>query len=157
MSSVCNLLSGHDIGDVSTRAKLLDQYASAVIASENLSLAENVEFVEFLMLDPLTIDDGSWKHLREQKARLWLAARKRVEGSVDPKFDFNDRPFINVPTPPGSGVPSSSSPDAIKSPELREAYRAAIAKSTAKAQYFNDQYWLQRMHHIFIRTLSDIW
>jgi hypothetical protein len=116
MRTACSILSGHDVGDISVRAKLLDRYSRAVIDGGNLSLAENIEFVRFLALDPLNIDEASWKQMREQKARLWLTARKRVEASIDPRFDINDRAFINVPVPLGSGVPypSGIAPEAIQ-------------------------------------------
>jgi hypothetical protein len=106
------------------------------------------------MFDPLIIDDVTWRSLRQQKAELWLAARRRVAASVDPAFDFDDRPFINVPTPTGSHVPAGSSPQSIKDPKLRAEYERAIAKNSAKAQRFNDQYWLKRNASDFYKNVE---
>jgi len=144
MTKACSLLSSYDIGDISKRASLLNRYAISVLKSGDLPLRDHVQFVSFLMFDPIVIDEAAWKTLREQKAQLWLAARRRVVGSVDPAFDFDDRPFINVPTPPKSGAPAGSAPESIKDPTLRAEYARAIAENAAKARRFNDQYWLRR-------------
>jgi len=144
MFKACSLISSYAIGDISRRAEALSRYAMAVLSAGDLPLRENVEFVEFLMLDPLTIDELKWKTLREQKAQMWLTAWQRVENSVDPKFNFDDLPQINVQTPPGSGVPNGASPDSIKDDKLRAEYERAIAENSAKSLRYNDQYWLKR-------------
>jgi len=144
MSKACSLLSSYDVGDISKRASLLSKYAIRVLTSGDLSLRDQVQFVEFLMFDPPTLDETSWRSLREQKTELWLAARRRVAKSVDPTFDLEDRPFLNVPTPAGSGARAGSSPESIKDPKLRAEYQIAVAQNSAKAQRYNDQYWLKR-------------
>ena len=144
MSKACSLLSSYDVGDISKRASLLSKYAIRVLTSGDLSLRDQVQFVEFLMFDPPAVDETSWRSLREQKAELWLAARRRVAKSLNPTFDFEDRPFLNVPTPAGSGAPAGSSPESIKDPKLRAEYKIAVAQNSAKARRYNDQYWLKR-------------
>jgi hypothetical protein len=144
MFKACSLISSYAIGDISERAEALSRYAVSVLSAGDLPLRENVEFVEFLMLDPLTIDEVKWKTLREQKAQLWLVAWQRVENSIDPKFNFDDWPQLNVQTPSGSGVPSGASPDSIKDEKLRAEYERAIAENSAKSLKYNDQYWLKR-------------
>jgi hypothetical protein len=154
MTKACSLLSSYDIGDVSKRGLLLSRYAISVLTSGDLPLRDQVQFVSFLMFDPLIIDDMTWRSLRQQKAELWLAARRRVAVSVDPAFDFDDRPFINVPTPTGSHTPAGSSPQSIKDPKLRAEYERAVAKNSAKAQRFNDQYWLKRSASDFYKNVE---
>jgi hypothetical protein len=144
MSKACSLLSSYDVGDISKRASLLSKYAIRVLTSGDLPLRDQVQFVEFLMFDPPTLDETLWRSLREQKAELWLAARRRVAKSTDSTFDFEDRPFLNVPTPAGSGAHAGSSPDSIKDPMLRAEYEIAITQNSAKAERYNDQYWLKR-------------
>jgi|GEM_PF-2189287 len=144
MSKACSLLSSYDVGDISKRASLLSKYAIRVLKSGDLPMRDQVQFVEFLMFDPPTLDETSWRSLREQKTELWLAARRRVAKSVDPTFDLEDRPFLNVPTPAGSGARAGSSPESIKDPKLRAEYQIAVAQNSAKAQRYNDQYWLKR-------------
>jgi len=144
MFQACSGLSSYEIGDTSRRALLLSKYAGSVLGSTKLSIEENVQFVEFLSLDPPVIDEKAWRALRGQKARLWLAAWRRVNAEIDPSFNFDDRPYINVPTPAGSGVPSGSVPESIKDVKLRTEYERAIAENSAKIQRYNDQHYLKQ-------------
>jgi hypothetical protein len=154
MTKACSLLSSYDIGDISKRASLLSRYAISVLTREDLPLEEHVHFVEFLMFDPFVIDEAAWKTLRKQKAELWLAVRRRVVSSIDPTFDFDDLPFINVPTPKGSGARAGSSPESIKDPKLRAEYKAAIARNSEKIQRSHDQLWLKRIAPHFYKDVE---
>jgi len=144
MTKACSLLSSYDIGDLSKRASLLSRYAISVLTSGNLPLEDHVQFVSFLMFDPLVMDEAAWKTLRQQKAELWLAARRRVQTSVDPAFDFNEPFFLNVAPPAGSGLPAGIAPESVRDPKLRAEYERAIAENSAKTRRFNDQYWLKK-------------
>jgi hypothetical protein len=154
MTKACTLLSSYDIGDLSKRASLLSRYAISVLTSGDLPLEEHVHFVEFLMFDPLVIDKAAWKTLRKQKAELWLAALRRVESSVDPAFDMNDRPFLNVPPPAGSTVPAGSSPESIKHPQLRAEYERAVALNSDKIRRSNEQIWLKQNAPYFYQNVE---
>ncbi len=144
MSKACGLISSYGFGELSQRASLLSRYAMSVLASGDLPMTDRVLFTEFLMLDPPVMGEKDWRVLREQKARLWLETWRGAAGSVDPTFNVEDRPLINVPTPLGSGVPDGSSPDSIKDPRLRAEYESAITQNVEKARRYNDQYWLLR-------------
>jgi hypothetical protein len=141
---VCSVLSSYDWSDESRQSLLLSRHAISALTSGELSLQEYVQFVEFLTLDPIIVDETTWKSLRLRKAQLFLEARRRLADSIDPNFDFDDRPELNVKTPPKSGVPSGISPESIKDPKLRSEYESAIARNSAKAQRYNDQYWLKK-------------
>ncbi len=154
MTKACSLLSSYDIGDVSKRGSLLSRYAISVLTSGDLPLKEHVRFVEFIMFVPFVIDETAWKPLRKQTAELSLAARRRVESSVDPTFSFDDWTQLNVPTPPKSGVPAGSSPESIKDPTLRAEYERAIAENSAKTLRFNDQYWLKQNAPAFYKNVE---
>jgi hypothetical protein len=78
MYRACGELSSYDIGDKSQRALLLGQYAISVLQSDDLSLPQYIQFVEFLGFDPPVIEDAAWKDLRRQKAQFWLDAWLRV-------------------------------------------------------------------------------
>src|SRR6266404_2594695 len=155
MFKACSLLSSYDIGDLSRRALLLSRYAISVLTSGDLPLHDNVQFVGFLMFDPIVIDEPAWKALREEKAQLWLAARQRVVSSIDPTFNFDDLPFINVPTPKGSGARAGSSPESIKDPRLRAEYKTAIARNSEKIQRSNDQLWLKQNAPDFFKIVEQ--
>lgn len=154
MTKACSLLSSYDIGEISKRASLLSRYAISVLMSGDLPLHDNVQFVSFLMFDPLVIDEAAWKTLRKQKAELWLAAQRRVERAIDPAFNFDDWPQLNVPTPQRSGVPSGVSPEFIKDPKLRAEYERAIAENSARSRRYNDQYWLKQNAPDFYKSVE---
>jgi hypothetical protein len=143
MLRACGTLSSYDIGDTTQRALLLSEYSMSVLASGELPLQEQVQFVEFLSLDPMAFDQAAWKSLRSRKTRLWLEAWRRLTRAVDANFDFNDRPVLNVSPPRSTGLPSGVSPAAIKDPQLRAEYENAIAQNFAKAQRYNQQNWLK--------------
>ncbi|MGC1485326.1 MAG: hypothetical protein WA789_16155 [Candidatus Acidiferrum sp.] len=141
---VCSIVSSYDWRDESRQSLLLSRYAIAALTSGNLPVEEYVQFAEFLTLDPLRVDEATWKNLRLQKAQLLLEAWRQLTDSVDTNFNFDDRPELNVPAPAGSNVPSGISPEAIKDPKLRSEYEGAIARNSAKARRYNEQYWLKR-------------
>jgi len=144
MLKVCSLISSYDWRDESRQSLLLSRYAISAVTSGDLPLKEYVQFVEFLALDPIVLDEATWKALRLRKAQLFLEARRRLASSIDPNFNFDDRPELNVLTPPSSGMPNGVSPESIKDPKLRSEYESAIARNSAKARRYNDQYWLKQ-------------
>lgn len=144
MSGACSLLSSYDLGDESRQALLLSRYAISLLTSGELPLMEEVKFTEFLTRDPLVIDEASWKRVRKQKAQLWLKAWRHVTESIDSKFNFDDRPSLNVQPPPATGLPAGTSPESIKDSKLRAEYEKAIAQNSAKAVTYNYQYWLKQ-------------
>ena len=144
MTEACSLLSSYDMGDASRRGSLLARYAISALNSGDMTVEEQVRFVEFIMFVPLSADEVSWKSLRKQTAELSLAAWKRVASNIEPTFDVNDRPLLNVPAPQGSGVPSGSSPESIRDPKLRAEYEAAIKANSSKARRYNNQIWLKQ-------------
>jgi hypothetical protein len=141
---ICSVLSSYDWSDESRQSLLLSRYAILAVTSGELPLQEYVQFVEFLTLDPIKVDEAIWKSLCLRKAQFFLEARRRLTASVDPTFSFDDRPELNVKTPPNSGMPNGISPESIKDPKLRSEYESAIARNSAKAQRYNDQYWLKK-------------
>jgi hypothetical protein len=140
----CSLLGSYDIGNVSERALLLGRYAASVLKTEDLAIEENVQFVEFLTLDPPTMNEAAWRTLRSEKASFWLAAVHRVAGATNPKFNFDDKPYLNVPAPAGLGLPAGVAPESIADPMLRAGYERAVAVNTTKTLQYNEQFYLKR-------------
>jgi len=143
MYRACGELSSYDIGNPSQRALLLGQYAISVLQSGDLPLPQYIQFVEFLGFDPPVMDEPAWKDLRREKAQFWLEAWVRVSKAIDPSFDFDDRPLLNVPPPPSTGLPAGVSPSSVKNPQLRGEYEHAIALNRAKIEQYNQQSWLK--------------
>ena len=149
------LLSSYKIGDQSKQALLLNKYAISVLTIGNLSLEQNVQFAEFLTEDPITIDEATWKKLRERKARLWLEAWRRVASSIDPNFDGDDLPLLNVPAPPATGLRAGVEPASIKDPKLRAEYEQSISQNSAKIKRYNEQHWLKLNAPSFFKTAEN--
>jgi len=143
MYRACAELSSYEIGNSSQRALLLGQYAISVLQSGDLPLPQYIQFVEFLGFDPPVMDDAAWKDLRRQKAQFWLEAWLRVSKAIDPSFDFDDRPLLNVAPPLSTGLPAGVSPSSIENPRLRAEYEHAIAQNHAKIERYNQQSWLK--------------
>jgi hypothetical protein len=155
MLRACALLSSYKVGDQSKQALLLNKYAISVLTIGNLSLQQNVQFTEFLTEDPITIDETTWRRLRERKTRLWLEAWRRVAGSIDPNFNFDNLPSLNVPLPPSTGLPAGVEPGSIKDPAQRAAYEEAIAQNSAKIKRYNEQHWLKQNASGFFKTAES--
>jgi hypothetical protein len=143
MSKACAVLSSYDLGDRGKQSVLLNQLAMTVLEGGGLALKNQMEFVEFLTRDPVGLDGEAWSKLRLAKTKLWLEAWRRVSGSIDPNFDFEDLPLMNVSPPNGVALPPGISPESIRDPKLRRDYETAIVQNAAKATRFNEQYWLK--------------
>lgn len=143
MYRACGELSSYSIGDLSQRALLLSRYSISVLRSGDLPLPQYVQFVEFLRLDPPDIDEIAWKTLRKQKTEFWLKAVRQIDRAINPSFDFEDRPVLNVNPPVGAGLPAGVSPASIRNPQLRAEYESAIKQNNLKTQKYNEQSWLK--------------
>ncbi|HEX2329035.1 MAG TPA: hypothetical protein VHN74_09935 [Candidatus Angelobacter sp.] len=143
MYGACGELSSYDIGNSSQRALLLGHYAISVLQSGDLPLQQYVQFAEFLGFDPPVIDEAAWKELRRKKAQFWLEAWLRVSKAIDPGFDFDERPLLNVPPPPSTHLPAGIAPSSVKDPQLRAEYEHAIAENRAKIERYGQQSWLK--------------
>lgn len=155
MEHACGALSSYDLGNQPLQASLLNKYAISVLTSGDLTLRDRVQFVEFLAQDPPITDEAGWRQLREDKARLWLETWKRIAESINAKFDFNDRPLLNVAPPPETGLPAGVSPEAVHDPKLRAEYERAIVANAAKSRDYNDQSWLRRNAPSFYREAKN--
>jgi len=145
MYEVCSALSSHHYGNRGRQSRLLNQYVLAVLdGRDQLSIREQEQFTELLLLDPWGITDPDWSALRRKKAGLWLEAWRRLDSSIDPKFDFSDLPLVNVPPPPGVPFGAGGVLEAIKDPRLRADYEAAVARNNAKASRHMEQGWLKQ-------------
>ncbi len=89
--------------------------------------------------------------LRRKQMRLWLHAWRRIEKTIDKNWDPEDRPFLNVPPPPGAPGLSGMSPDGIKDPQLRAQYVAAIEANRKKAERYSEQRIARRLKEHWVK------
>src|SRR4030065_594211 len=112
------------------------EYALSALAKPNeISLEIELELIGHVMTDMITPRSPTgqdWIQRRMKDVEVRLHAWKRLTDVVDPNWDPNDMPFINVPLPPGVEGISGMSPKSIKDPKLRAEYEASIEKNEQK-------------------------
>ena len=81
----------------------------------------------------------NWRLLRRAQLDAWLKLLDRVEKSIDPAFDPEDVPQINVAPPPGAHVRAGADPKSIKDPKVRQEYEVLIEKNREKAENYRLQ------------------
>ncbi len=95
--------------------------------------------------DGQTAGMENWRLLRSEQLVAWLKLLDRVEKSIDPAFDPNAVPQINVAPPPGASEPAGVDPASIKDPKVRAEYEVLIKKNKEKAENYRFQKSLRDM------------
>lgn len=152
MLELCNQISSGQYGK--TRAHgLARKYALAALedpesipVETELNLVGHVDSNTTQQSEMTNEERGS---RRRVEAKAKLHAWKRLHESIDPSWDPEDRPSLNVPLPAGANFPRGVAPEAIKDPKLRAEYEAAIEKNQVKARRYSEQHRLRnlRMSH----------
>lgn len=96
----------------------------------------------------------NWKDLRRKKFQGVLMVIEAVQAQIDPKFDENDAPTLNVRIP-GGGYDAGTKPENIKDPAIRKRYEDAIAQNQKKMQRYNFQLGLRASRDKYIDYLRD--
>jgi len=99
--------------------------------------------------DPSWTVPQSWEVRRRSNAEKFLSLWQRMRGEIDHTFDPEDKPFLNVPAPAGSGVTAGTDPTSIKDPAVRAKYEADIEANRKKARNYNLQLKLRTMTEVF--------
>lgn len=118
--------------------RLLNQLDAAVLARNVNALPQLGKDIDRF---PLGEEMGTQEKqkLRERKIELWLKLLNECDEMIDPEFDPNDVPQLNVAPPPGTGLSAGASPSAIKDPQLRQEYERAIRLNAEKAGRYHVQ------------------
>lgn len=144
------LSSGTFPGD--RRYDLAKKYALSVLDKpDEISIETELELtghVVTMMYTPSSPKGEDFTNRRKKDIEVRLRAWKRLVDSIDPNWDPNDKPLLNVPPPPNTTISAGASPKHIKDPKLRAEYEEAIEKNRQKAERYNEQYrlcnWLKR-------------
>ncbi len=87
---------------------------------------------------------GAWKKERRSVLEMWVKAIDAVSQKIDPAFNPDDAPSMNVPVPtsppsesakadaPPTGYAAGMSPEDIKDPKVRERYEQAMRENSEK-------------------------
>lgn len=91
------------------------------------------------------------KQVRDMKLKLWFSFINNIDKHLDPNFNSDDVPQINIAPPSSNDVvyDSGMSPDSIKDPKIRVQYEEAIKQNTQKAA--------QHRFQIGIRRINERW
>jgi len=127
------------------------KYAMLALAEANdIPLETELELTGHVVtyMRRLRPQDAQWVRIRREDVQVRLHAWKRLLDAIDPNWDPNDIPAINLVPPVAAGLPSGVAPEAIKDPKLRAEYEAAIEKNSKKAVRYrrqsNMRKWLKR-------------
>jgi hypothetical protein len=144
------LSSGTFPGD--RRYDVAKKYALSVLKKpEEISVEMELELIGHvvtIMYTPNSPKGEDFAQRRRKDIEVRLHAWRRLVDSIDPNWDPNDLPYLNVPLPDGVSGVSGMNPKNIKDQTQRAEYEAAIEKNRQKAERYNEQYmlrgWLKR-------------
>jgi len=105
-------------------------------------IEKNIEQLTTAKNDSHSIID---KGERKKALELWLKAIATLDRLLDPYFDPEDLPQINIMPPPETGLSSGAAPSAIKDEKLREKYEQAIELNIQKGKRYNAQLKLREL------------
>jgi hypothetical protein len=131
---------------------LARKYALLALAEPNqIPLETELELVGHVISDmatPRAPKGQEWANRRKQDVEVRFHVLRRLIDVIDPDWDPNDKPLLNVSPPYGTTISAGASPEHIKDPKLRADYEAAIEKNKQKAERYLEQSrlrkWLKR-------------
>jgi hypothetical protein len=115
-------------------------------------LAEAVDLLETLQPEMVS-SPKERKRFRMEKLQLQLAVLGQLDSSLEPSFNLNDLPSLNVGPPPETRLPSGVDPTSIADPRLRSEYERAISANQQKAKKYKLQ---SKLHQIDRRATTQI-
>jgi hypothetical protein len=101
--------------------------------------------------------------LRRRQTALWLHAWQRIDATIDKNWDPDDTGVSRVPPPWSTGLPAGVAPSAIKDPQLRAQYEAAIEANCQKNARYSLQYrarllkksWIPNAERFIFRIYTE--
>lgn len=89
---------------------------------------------------PDRVEGENWNSEKSLKLNLMIKYFLILEKIRDPDFDFSRQPLLSVVPPKKTGLPTGSSPAAIKDRAMREEYERAIRDSHEYAATYRLQW-----------------
>jgi len=151
MLEICGPISSGRF-NTDNRSNIARKYALSALADPNkISLETELELIGHVMTPMITRRapmGQEWTQQRKEDIQIRLHAWKRLTDAIDPTWDPNDLPLLNVPLPSGAEGMTGMSPKDINDPALRAKYEADIEKNKQKAEKYSEQSklrdWLKR-------------
>jgi hypothetical protein len=156
---LCSPLTSGNFKDVQRTIAIARRYAlSALEKSDEIPIDLELELTGRVVTMTIGRDAPKGQELeqiRRKNVEVRVNAWNRLLNSIDPAWDPNDVPQLNIAPPAGSGLPGGVEPQAIQDPALRAEYEAAIEANRQKGEKFGTQYVLRKWLKRYPRTMAD--
>jgi len=140
------------------------QYANQVLSTYDPNKPDNISIeTEFALVSILhgqyiytkgKRTDEQWASHRRKGVKRFFHAWQRLENAIDPTWEPDDVPKINIDLPKGvPGFPGMP-PEMIKDPVLRAEYEQAIKKNREKIKIRNEQLKLRNIKKRYFRIVE---
>jgi hypothetical protein len=147
----------HPPGERSSSMQTIQQRVAKHLAAfkENHNPDDLAEATDLLdTLQPETsASPAQRQRFRTEKLQLELGLLGQIDSSLDPTFNFNSPPSLNVSPPPETGLPSGVDPASIADPRLRAEYEQEIKANQQKTQKYAFQ---MKLHQLDRRVTAQI-
>lgn len=154
MVEICSSLASYDFKN-DRQYILTHKYAKlALQKADQIPVENEIRLVQYLGGDAEyftgQVKPEDWPGDRRERMQYWFHAWRRLNTEIDRNFNFNEPPLVNVPAGP---YPSGIAPEAIKDPQLRARYEAAIQTNKQRIEAFNRQQLLKKLEEEFRKNL----
>ena len=145
---------------------IIRQYANQVLSTYDPNKPDNISIeTEFDLVSILYVHyeymkgertDEELASYRQKGTERFFHAWQRMENAIDPNWDPNDIPVLNVSPPKGIGIIGipGMSPELIKDPVLRAEYEEAIERNRVKSKIRNEQIKLRNIKKRYYRIVE---
>lgn len=100
-----------------------------------------------------TVNDAEWPAKRRMMAELWLTRIEKIRAVIDPHWNPDDRPMINIEVP--EGLPMGTSPKGIHDKKLLADYEARLEENRRKTERYNQQLEVHRLLAELSRRMEE--
>jgi hypothetical protein len=162
MLTIVDELTSCDFGDRPLQDALCQQMVfDCLTMADRISVDSEFRLVSQLRLGPSRnldadgqkVSGSKWQALRSQimghRLRLWY----RINSIIDPQWNPDDSPMMNVAVP-GGMYPSGVAPESIREPEIRKQYEAALEANRKKAEKHLEQRSARDMRDRYLPSLK---
>ncbi|MGZ4976107.1 MAG: hypothetical protein ACXV8O_03045 [Methylobacter sp.] len=144
LEAVCSVLASVDLGNWDKQEALIQRCALAALSHrERLSVLEEVSFT-LRLTEPAPSSDMSAQLTLSERTGYWLRAYTRLQDAIDPTFDPNDHPLLNVTPPVATGLSHGVALEEIEDLQHRAEYEKAIDENQRKAANYCEQHRLRQ-------------
>ena len=145
---VCNQLSTWNFQPEVEKLQLLKKTASNGLSVKKADLETEFQLLNHCQYTSSQLgwsNDENFEIQRKSITQKWLNAWSKLETDLDPNFDFEDVPMLNIAPPEGSGMPAGVDPKEIGDPKLRAEYEQMIEENARKAANYQQQLGLREL------------